>query len=170
MLDMKKIIPLLLLVVMIVSGCNSQSDELTTHLYNLRDKEYSKESYQGIINKYKGKVIYMDFWASWCGPCKREMPYSLKMQEHFKGKDVVFVYMSSDRNPEAWKKAIEQLKITGEHYLLNKKVYNERSRVVTVKYIPRYMIYDKNGKLVNKTAPRPSNPQSTQMIEKLLEE
>ena len=166
---MKKIIPLAILILMIATGCSSQQNkELTTNLYNLRESKYAKASYQGIINKYKGKVIYLDFWASWCGPCKREMPYSLKMQEHFKGKDGVFVYMSSDRNPEAWKSAIKRLKITGEHYLLNRKVHAERNKVVQVRYIPRYMIYDKKGKLVTNNAPRPSSPESTKMIEELL--
>ncbi len=165
---MNKFLSFILLMLMVAAGCNSQNDELTTHLYNLREKQYAHESYQGILDKYKGKIIYMDFWASWCGPCKREMPFSLKMQEHFKGKDVVFVYMSSDRNPEAWKKAIEALKITGEHYLLNNKVYSERNKVVKVRYIPRYMMYDKNGNLVTDNAPRPSSPKSTQMIEELL--
>jgi thiol-disulfide isomerase/thioredoxin len=165
---MKRLIPILIFIVLVSFGCNSQNDTLTTHLYNLRDKKYANESYQDIIDKYKGKVIYMDFWASWCGPCKREMPHSLKMQEHFKGKDVVFVYMSSDRSVQQWKQAIEKLKITGEHYLLNEKVYRERNKVVEVKYIPRYMLYDKNGKLVTKTAPRPSNKKSTEMIEELL--
>ncbi len=165
---MKNFIPFLVLMFFVLTECSSQNDELKTNLYNLREKKYANESYQGIINKYKGKVIYMDFWASWCGPCKREMPFSLKMQEHFKGKDVVFVYMSSDKNPEAWKKAIKTLKITGEHYLINKKVYIERSKVVDVRYIPRYLIYDKNGKLVDKNAPRPSSSRATQMIEGLL--
>jgi hypothetical protein len=98
------------------------------------------------------------------------MPYSLKMQEHFKGKDVVFVYMSSDRSGENWKKTVERLKITGEHYLLNNKVYNERNKVVKVRYIPRYMIYNKKGELVSDNAPRPSNPQTTKLIEELLNE
>jgi len=76
--------------------------------------------------------------------------------------------MSGDRDANAWKRTAESLKITGEHYLLNKKVYLERNQVVQVKYIPRYMIYDKNGKLITDNAPRPSSPKSTEMIEQLL--
>jgi thiol-disulfide isomerase/thioredoxin len=164
---------LITLISVVITSCSvaqKKSDELTAHFYNLREAKYADESYQGILDKHKGEVIYLDFWASWCGPCKREMPYSLKMQEHFKGKKVVFIYMSSDRDPAAWKRTAESLKITGEHYLLNQKVYNERNAVVQVKYIPRYMIYDKKGKLVTNNAPRPSSPQSTELIEKLLKE
>jgi thiol-disulfide isomerase/thioredoxin len=145
-----------------------KSDELKANFYNLRDAKYVNESYQGILDKHKGDVIYMDFWASWCGPCKREMPHSLNMQKHFKGKNVTFIFMSSDRDPAAWKRTADALGITGEHYLLNQKVYTERNKVVQVKYIPRYMIYDKTGKLVTDNAPRPSSAASTELIEKLL--
>ena len=162
---------LIALVSVTITSCSmaqKKSDKLVANYYNLRDAKYANESYQGILDKHKGEVIYLDFWASWCGPCKREMPFSLKMQEHFKGKDVVFIYMSADQNPASWKKTAEGLKITGEHYLLNKKVYTERNKVVQVKYIPRYMIYDKKGKLVTDNAPRPSSAKSTEMIEGLL--
>ncbi len=162
---------LIALVSITITSCSmaqKKSDELVANYYNLRDAKYANESFQGILDKHKGEVIYLDFWASWCGPCKREMPYSLKMQEHFKGKKVAFIYMSGDRDPNAWKRTAESLKITGEHYLLNKKVYLERNQVVEVKYIPRYMIYDKNGKLITDNAPRPSSPKSTEMIEQLL--
>jgi len=162
---------LIALVSVTITSCSmaqKKSDKLVANFYNLRDAKYANESFQGILDKHKGEVIYLDFWASWCGPCKREMPYSLKMQEHFKGKKVAFIYMSGDRDANAWKKTAESLKITGEHYLLNKKVYLERNQVVQVKYIPRYMIYDKNGKLITDNAPRPSSPKSTEMIEQLL--
>ena len=167
---MYRIILLALASVLLTSGIQAQKKDqsLKAHFYNLREASYSNESYQVIIDKHKGEVIYLDFWASWCGPCKREMPYSLKMQEHFKGKKVVFIYMSSDQNPSSWKNTAESLQITGEHYLLNQKVYTERNKVVQVKYIPRYMIYDKTGKLVTDNAPRPSSAASTELIEKLL--
>ncbi len=168
---MYRFILITLVSLMITPGvfAGGKDKKLTAHYYNLREAKYANESWQGIIDKHKGEVIYLDFWASWCSPCKREMPYSLKMQEHFKGKKVVFIYMSSDRDPGAWKRTAESLGITGEHYLLNQKVYNERNKVVQVKYIPRYMIYDKKGNLVSDNAPRPSNLNATKIIEDLLQ-
>lgn len=138
------------------------------NLVNLNDSKYQAMSFGKIINLYEGKVVYLDFWASWCGPCKKEMPHSLKMQEHFKGKDVVFIYMSSDRNPKAWQNSIGRLQITGENYLANAKVWKEYNSMFEVKFIPRYVLIDKEGRVVNAMAKRPSNPESIADIEKLL--
>ena len=167
---MFRIILVALVSILLMPGVQAQKKDqpLTAHFYNLRDAKYANASFQGILDKHKGEVIYLDFWASWCGPCKREMPSSLKMQEYFKGKKVVFIYMSSDQNPSSWKNTAESLAVTGEHYLLNQKVYSERNKVAQVKYIPRYMIYDKAGKLVTDTAPRPSSPNAAKVIEELL--
>ncbi len=138
------------------------------NMINLNDSKYSGMSFENIINSYKGKVIYLDFWASWCRPCKSEMPHSLRMQEYFKDKDVVFLYLSSDRDPNAWKKGVAQLQLTGENYLVNGKVWNEYNNLFDVKYIPRYVLIDKKGNVVNDQAKRPSSPESITDIENLL--
>jgi len=139
-----------------------------TNMVNLNDAKYAGMSFENILDLYKGKVIYLDFWASWCRPCKGEMPHSLKMQKYFKGKDVVFIYMSSDRDAKAWENAVAGLKLTGENYLVSGKVHNEYNQLFNVKYIPRYVLINKAGEVVNATAKRPSNPQSTKDIEALL--
>jgi thiol-disulfide isomerase/thioredoxin len=138
------------------------------HLVNLERKEYSNTTFKDVIAKYKGKVIYLDFWASWCGPCKGEMPYSLKMQDYFKGKDVAFVYISSDRDSVAWKQMIKILQITGDHYRASKKFRREYDDLYNVRYIPRYVIIDKNGKTVDDDAKRPSDLGVRKDIEALL--
>jgi len=138
------------------------------NLVNLERKEYANTTFNDIIAKYKGKVIYLDFWASWCGPCKGEMPYSLKMQDYFKGKDIAFVYISSDRDSVAWKQMIKILQITGDHYRASKRVRKEYNNLYNVRYIPRYVIIDKKGKTVDDNAKRPSNLAVRKDIEALL--
>lgn len=139
-----------------------------TNMVNLNDAKYTSMSFENILNLYKGKVVYLDFWASWCRPCKNEMPHSLNMQKHFEGKDVVFLYLSSDRDTKAWRNSVAQLKITGENYLVSPKVHNEYNTLFDVRYIPRYVLIDKEGNVVSATANRPSNPQSVMDIEVLL--
>ena len=139
-----------------------------TTMINLRDAKYANMSFENILNTYKGKVIYLDFWASWCRPCKNEMPHSTEMKKYFKGKDVVFVYISSDRDQKAWENSVAQLKITGENYLVNAKVHGEYNSLYDVKYIPRYILIDKDGKVVDANAKRPSSPEIIKDIEELL--
>jgi thiol-disulfide isomerase/thioredoxin len=142
--------------------------ELETNIIDLNSPEYANTSFDDIIAKYEGKVIYLDFWASWCGPCKREMPYSHKMQETFLGKDVVFVYISSDKNASAWASAVDNLKLTGEHYLASLPVKQDYGTRFNVRFIPRYILIDKKGNVVDENAKRPSDPQTVNDIEALL--
>lgn len=160
----------LLISVNVLAQQKTTNEQFTegTNMVNLNDSKYAGMSFENILNLYKGKVIYLDFWASWCRPCKNEMPHSLKMQQHFKGKDVVFVYMSSDRDANAWKNSVKQLKLTGENYLVSGKVWNEYNTLFNVRYIPRYILIDKEGKIVNENAKRPSSFESIKDIEKLL--
>ena len=144
------------------------SDDGNGVMINLQDPEYVEMSFQEILDQYKGKVVYIDFWASWCGPCKKQMPYSSKIKQEFKGKEVVFLYISSDRNEKAWRNAVTALDIKGENYRASAKVWNEYNDLFDVKYIPRYVLIDKNGQVVNDNAKRPSDPAIITDIESLL--
>jgi thiol-disulfide isomerase/thioredoxin len=108
------------------------------------------------LSDLKGKVVYLDFWASWCGPCKGEMPYSKKIKEHFKDKtDAVFLYVSIDENEDAWKKAIDALAIKG----INTRTVGWGGNIAKdyeIQSIPAYFLIDKKGNFAVKKAPRPS--------------
>lgn len=110
-----------------------------------------------LLAKYKGKVVYIDVWASWCGPCKREMPYSVQLQEKLKGEDVVFLFVAVNDKPENWKAAVKQLGITGEHYFGDQNFSAAFMKKFEIRGIPRYLIADKTGAIVNTNAPRPSH-------------
>jgi thiol-disulfide isomerase/thioredoxin len=110
-----------------------------------------------IFKKYKGKVIYVDFWASWCVPCRAEMPNAAILKDKLKGKNIVFLYFGYNDKEKAWLKARKQLGIQGEHYLLNDKMIKEADELFAINGIPHYAIIDKDGRIINKRADRPSD-------------
>lgn len=112
-------------------------------------------SIQNILNKFKGKVIYVDFWASWCIPCRAEMPNAANLKDQLTGKDIVFVYLAYNDKEKAWTKAKSQLNIEGEHYLLSDSQIKEANELFGINGIPHYVIIDKDGKIINKRADRP---------------
>ncbi|CAH0994745.1 Thiol-disulfide oxidoreductase ResA [Emticicia aquatica] len=135
-------------------------------LYGLDGKQFN-------FAKYKGKVIYVDFWASWCGPCRQEFPFSKKMHDGFtekQKKNIVFLYVSIDEDPNNWKNAVDNLKLNnGDHGISNGGFGSGVSQKYQINSIPRYMIIDKNGTIVRPDAPRPSNPETLDLLFKLIE-
>lgn len=115
------------------------------------------KSIKDILNKYKGKAIYIDFWASWCVPCRAEMPNAAALRKRLLGKNVVFLYLGFEDKPGAWLKARKQLQIEGEHYLLNEKLVKEAQELFGIDGIPHYAIVNKDGKIINKKAGRPGD-------------
>jgi thiol-disulfide isomerase/thioredoxin len=122
--------------------------------------------------RYKGKVIYVDFWASWCGPCRQEFPYSKKIHASLtekQKKNIVFLYISIDEDPENWKNAIEKLQLdNGDHGYSEGGWASEVVKKYQINGIPRYMIIDKNGTIVQADAVRPSNPATLEILLKLI--
>jgi thiol-disulfide isomerase/thioredoxin len=157
-----------LLLMSIISFGQNSPVELETNIIDLNSPEYANTTFDEILAKYEGKVIYLDFWASWCNPCKKEMPFSHKLQETFLGKDVVFLYFSSDKNAAAWISTVESLELTGEHYLASIPVKQTYGTRFSVRFIPRYVLIDKKGNVVDANAKRPSDPATAQDIEALL--
>ena len=104
----------------------------------------------------KGKVVYIDMWASWCGPCRKEMPHSRALMEKLKGEPVTFLFVSIDEKPEAWRKALAQEKLPGVHVLDKKGWGSTLTDDYNFHSIPHYILIDQNGKMANPDAARPS--------------
>ena len=129
-----------------------------------------EKTFTEIFKEHKGKVIYIDFWAIWCGPCKKEMPASLRLHKTLEGEDVVFVYISIDENPMAWKRSMEKMGIkdAGEQYRRNQRDMVDFLKFFYIYSIPHYMIIGKNGQISNRDALPPSDRKLERQIRKLL--
>ncbi|AWG24658.1 TlpA family protein disulfide reductase [Flavobacterium kingsejongi] len=116
-----------------------------------------KLSLETIIAQNKGKVILVDYWASWCKPCLKEMKKIPNIHQKYDGKDIVLVYLSIELDEKAWKKASGKIGISGDKYnLMTSKMNKTGTNKLANSAIPTYLIYNKKGELVNHNAPHPN--------------
>ena len=113
---------------------------------------------QVALADFNGKVVYLDLWASWCGPCIAEMPHLQKLREKYAGKDVAFVAISIDTDTRKWLKKIKDLKLDGIQLI--DQFGSQNSKIATdykVHGVPHYVLIDKKGKIASAFAPIPSS-------------
>ena len=132
------------------------------------------------LSDFKGKIIYMDFWGTWCYPCIQDIPDALKLQEHYKDKPVVFLYVSMEYDEENianWKQFIngkderfgEYLNhepFPGVHVVAEKQFLNQEIKPYKIIFAPTHVLIDHNGNIVSVRAKRPNK--ISEDIDKLL--
>jgi len=135
----------------------------------LYDENKKATTLSAIIEANKGKVIYIDFWASWCAPCRAAFPSSRKLHEELKEKEIVFLYLSTDSNFEAWKKANQYEKLTENSYFIINPKTSEYLKKLAINFIPRYVLINSNGEISNPKAASPDSEKIKQELNSLLE-
>lgn len=122
-----------------------------------------------ILDQWKGKLILVDFWASWCIPCRKENAPMRDLKRHYIGKDIVFITLSIDNSLLSWQKASVADQLDPEkNFLLNSNdsVFIFKNKQITE--IPRYFLLDKSGNVITDNAPTPSDAALRELIDKHL--
>lgn len=139
---------------------------------NLVDSKDKINNLDRLIKSLKGKVIYIDYWASWCGPCRKAMPASQELRNTYKNQEIEFIYFSVDNNKEDWLKAskTENLNVLDHNYLVLNHHESNLKNKLKINRIPKYLIYNKNGELIDHDAPGPNTKEIKEILDELLME
>ncbi len=129
------------------------------------------------LSDLKGKYVYMDIWATWCRPCLAEIPSLKKVEAQFKGKNIEFVSLSIDEGRgykgnaaeayKGWKKMIADKELGGTQLLADKGFSSKFIQDYKITGIPRFILIDPQGNIINADAPRPSSPQLVEIFNQL---
>jgi len=120
------------------------------------------ENYAGgttSLDDLKGKYVYIDIWATWCGPCKYEIPFLKDIEKEYHGKNIAFVSISIDipKDYESWRKMISEKELGGIQLIADNNWKSEFVQNYKINGIPRFILIDLQGKVVSADAPRPSD-------------
>lgn len=109
------------------------------------------------LDDFKGKMLFIDFWASWCAPCKAQIPYQKELEKNYAGKDIVFMSVSLDQSKTAWLKAVKEEELHGYVLHAEGNFKNDFPKAYAIESIPRYMLIDANGNIISDNMMKPQN-------------
>ncbi|MBL4605422.1 MAG: TlpA family protein disulfide reductase, partial [Flavobacteriaceae bacterium] len=118
------------------------AEALQERLTNLSDQEIT---FQSILDTHKGKKILIDVWASWCGDCIAGLPDLKKLQKETP--EVMYVFLSLDKNVNSWKKGIDHFQIEGDHYFMKAGKKGGLGDFLGLWWIPRYIVVSEKGEI-----------------------
>lgn len=146
---MKKILFLFSIFLATIS-CSKAQEKFSekTMAMQLKNTDNQDVTFQNILDKYKGKTIVMEVWASWCGDCVKAMPKMKELQKQ--NPNVVYLFVSMDKEYGKWIEGIKKHELVGEHIWANdpKMMKGDFGKSIDLNWIPRYMIIDKNQNIV----------------------
>lgn len=119
------------------------------------------------LENLKGKSVYVDVWATWCGPCKREIPHLKELEaQYHDNEDIVFMSVSIDKmeDKDKWLKMVEEKELGGVQLMADNDWKSSICKDYAIRGIPRFLLIDKNGNIMDKNAPRPSSKEIKEVM------
>ncbi|MNX43382.1 Thiol:disulfide interchange protein TlpA [compost metagenome] len=140
---------------------------------NTPSADFDYENHKGgktKLSDLKGKYVYIDLWATWCGPCRAEIPYLQKIEEKYHGKNIEFVSVSVDtpKDHDKWQKFVTDKQLGGIQLLSDNEWKSAFVTSYNVTGIPRFILIDPKGNIVSSDAARPSSPELQTQLDTLL--
>jgi thiol-disulfide isomerase/thioredoxin len=133
---------------------NALNQEFTQTL--LTDTTNTKITFGKMLDQYKGNIVYLDMWSLGCGPCRFAMPKAKEMKNNLKDLPIKFVYITCDEESGNLWEEIRKVSLTNDNHYRFAKGFNSRLHsFMGINWVPNYMIFDKEGKLLNYNASRP---------------
>ncbi|MCK0130834.1 TlpA family protein disulfide reductase [Flavobacteriaceae bacterium F08102] len=130
------------------------------------------ENYAGgttSLDDLKGKYVYIDVWATWCGPCKKEIPFLKEIEKKYHDKNITFVSISLDKQKdyEKWKAMVKEKELGGIQLFADNDFQSDFAKDYSIDAIPKFILIDPSGNIVNSNAPRPSDPRLIELFNEL---
>lgn len=122
------------------------------------------------LEDLRGKYVYIDVWATWCGPCIAEIPHLKKVEEKYHGKNIEFVSISVDveKDYDKWKKMVTDKQLGGVQLYADKNWTSDFIKAFGINAIPRFILIGPDGKVIKADAARPSSVSLTELLDGLL--
>jgi len=122
------------------------------------------------LSNFKGKLVYIDFWATWCSPCRAQIPHLKKMKDTYKGKPIVFIAISLDDDKNAWEKMVNDEQLGGVQLHADRAWLSDVAKQYQIFGVPTFVLVDAEGKIIEYPAPRPSDEATPLLIDKYLKQ
>ncbi|RZK27292.1 MAG: TlpA family protein disulfide reductase [Flavobacterium sp.] len=123
------------------------------------------------LSSLRGKYVYIDVWATWCVPCKAEIPSLQKVEHDYNAKNIVFVSLSVDylKDEDTWRKYVKQNKLSGIQVRADKDFKSDFIKKYNINSIPRFILLNPEGKILSGDAYRPSDVKLRAQLDRLLD-